>query len=217
MKARRQVDEMTSYLRDVVEFVRQDEFQGERLKAWREYCGGGDLNEGDDDALLDGGTPTCDWFLFDRLDSGRRKTPVRLFVDRHPDLPDRVRDNLMRCEDSLQSQFEVVETTSENITVLDLDGEPTDLYLVDPASCERELAVGDVLTTRLLRWDERYYFHGPQAAWPERVSDVVGPRQASRRKGHESDRRVPQIASDGSDSGLILDRRAWLRDRRRRP
>ncbi len=206
---------MTSYLRDVVEFVRQDEFRGERRKAWREYYGSGDpLLEGDAQALLDDRTPTCDWFLFDRLDSGRRLTPVRLFVERHPELPARVRTNLVRCEDSLHSQFQVVEVTAANVTVLDLHGERNDYYLVDRASCERRPEVGDVFTARLLRWDETHYFHGPQVAWPEKVADVVGPRSARRR---ERETRVAQPANEAVETGLILDRRAWLRDRRRRP
>lgn len=210
MKARRRVDEMTSYLRDVVEFVRQDEFRGERKKAWREYFGSGGPFEDDDHALLDEWTLTCDWFLFDRLDSAQRRTPVRLFVDRHPELPARVRLNLMRCEDSLRSQFQVVEVTADNVTVLDLQGERNDYYLVDRGSCDHDPAVGEIFTSRLLRWDETYYFHGPQVPWPERVGDVVGPRAARRRERHA----VPVVEGEPS---LILDRRAWLRDRRRRP
>lgn len=210
MKARRQVDEMTSYLRDVVEFVRQDEFRKEREKAWREYYGSGDPFLDHDEALLDTCTPTCDWFLFDRLDSGHRRTPVRLFVDRHPELPARVRTNLMRCEDSLHSQFQVVEVTAQNVTVLDLQGERNDYYLVDKASCDREPQVGDMFTGRLLRWDETYYFHGPLVAWPEKVADVAGPR------GRRRERRVPEF-TEAAEAGLILDRRSWLRDRRRRP
>jgi hypothetical protein len=107
-----------------------------------------------------------DWFMFDRALTTTGQSVVRQFVAEHPGLSARVRENLLGCEQSIYSTFEVKEINERCVVVLDLHGEPDDYYAVAEQAAAAKLSVEDLITTRLIRWDDRYYFYGLIEKWP---------------------------------------------------
>lgn len=212
MKTRRVLDEMTHYLRDVLEYVGSTEFDTERRLAREEFFGHSGPQFEDERRLMDECAAYYGWFMFDRPVSSRETTPVRLYVEHHPDLPSRVRANLLACEESLYSTFEVVEVQPEQVIVLNLLGEATDYYKV--AAEEFRLQPGDLISARLVRWDEVYYFHGEVVPWPQTTRDVAPLLRAQSRE--RRGRMVP-LTKHAEATDPPVSRRGWLRDRRARP
>jgi len=156
-----------------------------------------------------------DWFLFHRCHSGSDRTPVRMFVEEHPALPEHIRANLLACEQSVGSVFSVVAPAGEAVIVLDLGGEHSDYYRVCLSAEQHWVRPGEMLRGRLVRWDEEYWFHGPVERWPATARDLLGEPEGYE-PGVDSLRRG--ALRRGGEGGLAFGTRAgWLRDRRTRP
>ncbi|NUQ00833.1 MAG: hypothetical protein HUU35_13370, partial [Armatimonadetes bacterium] len=173
MEARRDVDEMSLHLRRVLEYAGSSAFEAERRKAREEFFGHRDPEFSNDEILLDRCAAYYNWFMFDRRDSRSHKTPVRLYVAEHPDLPARIRTNLLACEDSVFSTFKVVEVEADHVILLNLLGEESDYYRV-VARPDDLLHQGQMITARLVRWDGAHHFHGQVEEWPQSPRDVFG-------------------------------------------
>lgn len=204
MEARRAIDEMNVYLRQVMDYVGSSDFDLERRLARREFFGSEEPAFKDEEQLMESCAAYYSWFMFDRPDSRRERTPVRLWVEQNPELPERITSNLLACEDSVTSTYRVVETGSDYVVVLDLLGDETDYYRVQTRA-DRDYAVGELLTARIVRWDEQYLFHGQIDSWPRSARDIVGP--LARRRGAPPD----------ADEPTLLSRRRWIWERRQRP
>lgn len=204
MRSRRGTDEMVGYLRRVLEFLGTPAFELERKLAREEFFGA-NLPTTTDEPTESGAY--CGWLLFDRPLTSSSATPVRVFVEQHPELPARIRTNLLACEHSLRSVFRVIELKSDCVIVLDLDGEETDYYRVTNDG-RYPWQAGELVVARLVRWDDEYFFHGPIESWPRSTRDLVGPLP----------RRRFERPLDGPEhdlGGPFMSRRRWLRDRRK--
>ncbi|MCC7490936.1 MAG: hypothetical protein IT204_01235 [Fimbriimonadaceae bacterium] len=211
--AQREVEELNSWVQRVLEYAGTADFEAERQAAQEELYG---QPAGDGVAdLLDPRHGALGWFLFDRRLQDTDLTPVRLFVERHRELPPRLRRNLLGCEQSLWSTFRVVECHADRVVLLDLLGDESDYYQVQrrPGAA---LATDDLITARLIRWDDAWCLQGPAEPWPSSPRDLLRsrPQAGSERRGS-----APVGAYLERDSGgaWYTSRRAWLRDRRRRP
>lgn len=161
------LEEIAHYMQAVIDFATKRRFSQERRAALVEFFGGRGLpptGGGEDYECF---STYLDWFMFDRVLSSTGQSLVRQFVVEHPDLPPRIQENLLGCERSIYSSFEVKEVKKHRVVLLDLHGEPHDYYVVWDRSAAEDLEVGDILTTRLIRWDENYYFYGLIEKWPE--------------------------------------------------
>jgi len=206
MNARQQVDEMTSYLQLLHEYAHGPGFDREQKLAVEEFYGRSDreaLEQARQDPSYAG------WYLFDRHLSAREVTPVRQFVTDHPNLPDRIRGNLLNCEQAVVSVFWLAEVTPEAWVVLDLHGDRGDYYRVIPTDGVAPEA-GSMVSGRLVRWDDQHHFLGRLRPWPQTAGDIVGWR---RRAWSEGDR-LPVTRPRATDFGTRGD---WLRTRRQRP
>ncbi|MBI5832910.1 MAG: hypothetical protein HZB16_11470 [Armatimonadetes bacterium] len=223
MANRRGSEEMTAWLQRLRDYVRSASFDQERRLACEEYLGTMAVGAPTEPALaehpveqLETRVADSDWFLFHRCHSRWDRTPVRLFVEQTPDLPARVAENLLACEQSVGSVFCVVSGDTEAVVVHDLGGEAGDYYRVMLTEEQTWIVQGAMVRGRLVRWDGEYWFHGQPERWPALVRDVVGHRRGfavgpglrGRGRSEElslSARRVLRLAS----------RTMWLRERRR--
>lgn len=210
MKTQAALDEIQTVLQQVIDFAGHDCFIRERRRAHGEFFGLNrpELASGADE--FDRFSAYLDWFIFDRAHSATGKTPVRMFVEAHEDLPERVRQNLLNCERSIYSSFEVKEIKDGRVVVLDLHGAADDYYCVYEQSALRNLSVGEVITARLIRWDDRYYFYGLEK-WPPNALELFH-REGELLRGHRitPDRREQLTAAARTRPS----RKAWLRRKR---
>lgn len=208
MSAGHRAEEMTAYLGRVMEFLGSAAFAAERRMAREEYYGPG-AAASEEPSAADEKAAYIDWLLFERPLTARRVTPVRMFVEQHPELPSRVRANLLACEHSVHSVFQVVSVRDDTAVVLDCQGDDDDYYRVSVGG--RDLQEGMLISARLVRWDDEYLFHGPVTPWPAAPRDLYGPQHG--RGGVVGDEESPSDWRARASSS----RRAWLRERRRRP
>lgn len=223
MKTRRTADEMTAYLQKVREYVRSTAFADERQLARDEYFGAQSLLDADAVAVHDepdllelpGGW--SEWFLFHRCHSRADQTPVRMFVGEHPDLPARIRENLLGCESSLNSVFSVVAAEADHLVVHDLNGDRGDYYSVQRDESLAWVRAGELLSASLLRWDDEYFFYGPVERWPRSPRDLLGGggRRAARAERYRFERDEQPLRRRAAM--LYGNRTDWLRERRRHP
>lgn len=207
------LQEIAHYMQAVINFAAKRRFSQERRAALIEFFGDQGLPSGDEREVYECFSTYLDWFMFDRVLNSTGQSLVRQFVTEHPGLPDRIRKNLLECERSIYSSFEVKEVKKHCVVLLDLHGEPHDYYAVSDRSAAAELAVGEIITTRLIHWDENYYFYGLIEKWPE-FSRAFFQRDADLLQGTRLDPRWRhQIA-------LITapppSRSEWVRRKRRR-
>lgn len=224
MHQRREAEEIAACLQALREYVRGAAFESERRLAREEYFGARRSEQPAEAAeqvavhgerdLVAGTDAWSTWFLFHRCHSRADRTPVRMFVEQHPDLPERVRRNLLACEDSLSSIFAVVSATAEHLVLHDVEGEPSDYFRVVREDASAWVQPGEMVRATLLRWDDEYWFHGPAERWPETTGDLLERRWhgAALRAALEGDDLEPL----GRRCGPFVTRAAWLRARRRR-
>lgn len=215
MQPRRELEEMNAYLRLVHDYIGQAEFERERLLARVEFFGSETGDSPPDKEPTQGCTAYLDWFVFDRRLSAQSLTPIRRYVDEHPELPESVRNNLLGCEHSAYSTFQVVEDGGEYVVVLDVLGDAGDYYKVARGE-ERGFRKGELLTARLVRWDGTWCFCGEPEAWPRSARDVLGPPPVLSRERRRSDAVAAPVRQPG-DEPPFNSRRAWIWDRRQRP
>jgi hypothetical protein len=227
MRSRRSVDEMTNWLQLLRDYVGGAAFASERRLACEEFfhaigraearavaetwCASHEpATVQDAQEALERRIAFSDWFLFHRCHSHWDRTPVRLFVEENPALPDHVRANLLACENSVGSVFAVVSGAADAVVVQDLGGDSSDFYRVLLGDGQSWIVPGEMVRARLVRWDEAYWFHGPVERWPASPRDVVGDEL---------------LGMSGDGEHLVQRRNAlrfatragWLRDRRARP
>lgn len=174
-----------------------------------------------------------DWFVFDRCHSQQHHTPVRLFVDQHPELPERIRRNLLGFEHGRYSTFSVIEGKPDCWVLLDVDGDDTDYYRVIRPDDDLpgllpdllpDLQPGDLLRARLVRWDGDWFFAGRVEPWPASLDELHESLQRSgrsrsrdSRRDSRSDPRADLSVRRPETGTNYATRTRWLRDRRGRP
>jgi hypothetical protein len=225
---------MTTWFKQLRDYVGSAAFENERRLARQEFFG--ELSQAstcdvastvmdsgpevlDDKALLEDHPNYSDWFLFDRCHSRSSRTPVRMYVEQHPDLPERIRTNLLGCEQSISSVFAVAAAADDMAVVLDLEGDRSDYYRVARGADAPELAQGGIIRARLVHWDDGWYFHGDPCPWPSSPRDVLGERPARGGRRVAGERRAlaaPEAATRPRATRLAT-RGSWLRERRTHP
>ena len=78
MSARRELDEMNTYLRQVEEYVSGSDFDAERHQAQEEFFGQTPPEFDDEQELLDQYGLYVGWLMFDRPPSRTAAPPVRM-------------------------------------------------------------------------------------------------------------------------------------------
>ncbi len=215
MQARRHIDEMNAYLRQVLEYVSQAEFEGEQLLARVEFYGSEAAAVPVETDPTSRSTAYLDWFVFDRQLTDRERTPIRRYVEHHPELPARIRDNLLGCEHSVYSTFQVAEDHADYAVVLDVLGETGDYYRV-LKSAGQKLRCRELVTARLVRWDDVHCFHGAVEPWPRSPRDILGVPVGGPRERRAGARVTASLRQRREDQ-VFDSRRAWILDRRQRP
>lgn len=222
MKTRRTAEEMATYLAKVRDFARESSFEAELQLARDEYFGVVSAREGeqvavhDERNLLEVPGGWSEWFLFHRCHSRADRTLVRMFVEGHPDLPERIRENLLGCEHSLNSVFAIVAAEADHLVAHDLNGDHGDYYNIQRDESLSWVRAGELVNASLLRWDEEYFFYGPVERWPRTPSDVLGhARRPLRFVAGRTERE--EAAQRRRGTMLFGNRTDWLRERRRRP
>ena len=206
------LEEVARYLQALIDFTASRRFDAERRAALTEFFGSRQVPSALKQIQEDHYSMYLDWFMFDRPLRDTDHSLVRQFVAEHPMLPARIRENLLGCERSVYSSFEIKEINGHCVVVLDLHGEPHDYYAVSEQTATSELDLGDIITTRLIRWDEGYYFCGFIEKWPAQARALFAHEADALRGARLDPRWHYRLALEAVP---FRSRSAWVRQKRR--
>ncbi|MCS4542254.1 MAG: tetratricopeptide repeat protein [Euryarchaeota archaeon] len=112
------------------------------------------------------------WFILEKpIKNG--KTPLELYVERHKELPEEIRRELLRWKDVHKSMFEVKEKRDNGVLLYDLvKGRE---YFVKPTKegVIRYFSAGSIIYTRIVPWKDHYLFSGMQNSFAKKDAKVL--------------------------------------------
>ncbi len=171
------MEKIEKYLRDlIVEFAERPEIQiqmSEAFHIWKNdmYSVPTYFTEDDiDDKTF---SKFMDWFVFDfRIFKSGKRMIEELYKEKSEDLKEDEKAVLKNWNQSCQSYFDVIKVTPSEFCVI-RDIFTNEEILIHDRAASSKIKVFDIISSRLLKVGEQYFFSGIISVYPSILKDVI--------------------------------------------